>query len=69
MVEPTLLWEYTLIKSQILQANLLVSEISVDYRQTKNNQTGKLFLNPLHLPVEEVLLSEVKHSGTFFVLL
>lgn len=54
MVEPTLLWEYTLIKSQILQANPLVSEISVDYRQTKSNQTGKLFVIPVHLPVEEV---------------
>jgi len=54
MVEPTLIWEYTLIKSQILQANLLVSEISVDYWQTKSNQTGKLFVNPLHLPEEVV---------------
>ena len=54
MVEPTLLWEYTLIKSQILHANPLVSEISVDYRQTKSNQTGNLFINPLHLPVEKV---------------
>ena len=66
MVQPTLLGEYTLIKFQVLQASPIVSEISVDYKQTKSNQTEKLFVNPLHLSAEEVWLSEVKHSGTFF---
>jgi hypothetical protein len=53
-MEPTLLGEYMLIKSQVLQASPFVSEISVDYRQTKSNQTQKLFVNPLHLSAEDV---------------